>query len=1023
MRLLPCARHSANISFFSDLQPDSVLSIEPIIKMEEDDDHSDSLGGTLRSLQHEEESRDSPNSSVTSASVHSLLGDQQSPDKTKLRGGSDAESPSRYLHTKATAMFRPKSSIPTRLQPAEYGRQCIEAAQSSRLNPYALHEDEHRLLRDRLCHLHVTVYLNIRNGILRLWVRNPSVSVNLEEAVGCAKDARWTRLACFAYEWLVRTGYINFGCVEPPLIPKSTKTKRGNPRRETVVVIGGGVAGLSSARQLTSLFKHYPDHTAPRIILLEGRGRIGGRIYSHPLSSMRSSSLRPEQRPTAEMGAHIIVGFDNGNPLDAIIRGQLALDYHSLRDLSTIYDVKGDAVPSNVDTMIQHLYNDVMERSENYRQTSVIKKPVEGDRELIDNARDPPNEESITIRQYEEATAAGTIDLLLPQKKSRRRGAGHKAAKVDKPEEEVDDNMESKKHKSAATAAQEFGFKLRSSTTMEDTLDLDGIALRQNPTLGAVMYEGIEQYQQFLDLKPFALRLMNWHIANLEYANAATVDKLSLSGWDQDLETEFEGAHAQVVGGYQQLPRALWRSPEMLDVRPNKAVKRILYGPAGRNGKAVVSCEDGETIEADRVIVTAPLGVLKEGSIQFEPPLPDWKQDVITRMGFGLLNKLVLVFERPFWDTERDMFGLLRPHRAGNGRKQQDYNAGRGQFYLFWNCIKTSGLPVLIALMAGDAAHEAEVTPDNALVDSCISHLRRVFGDEEVPMPIETIVTRWKSDRFARGTYSYVSAETKSSDFDTLAKPIHNLFFAGEATCRTHLATVHGAYMSGLRVANEVLESLIGPIQIPQTLTPTSSQLKAQKDASTIDLTDMETHMVQSGKRKGDPIIPAGTFTRPVKESDNGEQKLKEKYEDLMWVRIYEDLGPPPLRPQKENVNAYLIYSSEHWDAVKKQIEADKGRGRGSNDSVKKIRGTLSKMWKDVSAEEKAIFERRVREAKARNDEKIREHEEKAREWDRRTWLIKEVWVNEGNSFEEFCKRKNAEDERIGLLMAQRDIV
>jgi monoamine oxidase len=989
-----------------------------MIKMEEDDDHSDSIGRTLRSLQHEEESRDSPNSSMTSASVHSLVGDQKSPDKTTLRGGSDTESPSRYLHTKATALFRPKSSIPTRLQPTEYGRQCVEAAQSSRLNPYALHEDEHRLLRDRLCHLHVTVYLNIRNGILRLWVRNPSVSVNLEEAVGCAKDARWTRLACFAYEWLVRNGYINFGCVEPPLIPKSTKTKRGNPRRETVVIIGGGVAGLSSARQLMSLFKHYPDHTAPRIIVLEGRGRIGGRIYSHPLSSMRSSSLKPEQRPTAEMGAHIVVGFENGNPLDPILRGQLALDYHSLRDLSTIYDVKGDAVPSNVDTMIQRLYNDVLERSENYRKPKVIKKPVEGDRELVDNARDPPNEESITIRQYEEATEAGTIDLLLPQKKSKRRGAGHKAAKVDKPEEEVDDNMESKKQLSAARAAEEFGFKLRSSTTMEDTLDLDGIALRQNPTLGAVMYEGIEQYQQFLDLKPFALRLLNWHIANLEYANAASVDKLSLGGWDQDGDYEFDGAHAQVVGGYQQLPRALWRFPDTLDVRINKPVKRIWYGPAGRNSKAVINCEDGETIEADRVIFTAPLGVLKEGSIQFEPPLPDWKQDVITRMGFGLLNKLVLVFERPFWDTERDMFGLLRPHRAGNGRKQQDYDAGRGQFYLFWNCIKTSGLPVLIALIAGNAAHEAEVSPDDILVESCISHLRRVFGQDEVPMPLETIVTRWKSDRFARGTYSYVSAETKPSDFDDLAKPIDNLFFAGEATCRTHLATVHGAYMSGQRVANEVLESLIGPIQIPQMLTPTNSQLKAQKDAATIDLTNMETHMVQPQKRKGDPIIPAGTFTRPVKEIDNREQKLKQEHEDLMWVRIYEDLGPPPIRPPKENVNAYLIYSSQHWETVKKQVGAEKGRGRGSNDSVKKIRGTLSKMWKDVGPEEKAVFEGRVKEAKARNDEKIREHEVKAREWDRRTYEVKAIWENEGNTFEAFLAKRRASEER--LLAAQR---
>jgi Flavin containing amine oxidoreductase len=38
--------------------------------------------------------------------------------------------------------------------------------------------------------------------------------------------------------------------------------------------------------------------------------------------------------------------------------------------------------------------------------------------------------------------------------------------------------------------------------------------------------------------------------------------------------------------------------------------------------------------------VTVPLGVLKAGSIRFQPPLPPRKQDAIARMGFGILNKV-----------------------------------------------------------------------------------------------------------------------------------------------------------------------------------------------------------------------------------------------------------------------------------------------------------------------------------------------------------------------------------------------
>ncbi|KAJ5138437.1 uncharacterized protein N7515_003285 [Penicillium bovifimosum] len=72
---------------------------------------------------------------------------------------------------------RPRSSIPSKIHPTVYAEQCVEAAYASRLNPYALHRQEQELLHDHLCHVHVTIYLNIRNGILLLWGRNPMVAV------------------------------------------------------------------------------------------------------------------------------------------------------------------------------------------------------------------------------------------------------------------------------------------------------------------------------------------------------------------------------------------------------------------------------------------------------------------------------------------------------------------------------------------------------------------------------------------------------------------------------------------------------------------------------------------------------------------------------------------------------------------------------------------------------------------------------------------------------------------------------
>ena len=45
----------------------------------------------------------------------------------------------------------------------------------------------------------------------------------------------------------------------------------------------------------------------------------------------------------------------------------------------------------------------------------------------------------------------------------------------------------------------------------------------------------------------------------------------------------------------------------------------------------------------DAVIVTASLGVLKRGGIQFSPALPERKLGAIKRLGFGVLNKVKLL--------------------------------------------------------------------------------------------------------------------------------------------------------------------------------------------------------------------------------------------------------------------------------------------------------------------------------------------------------------------------------------------
>jgi len=71
------------------------------------------------------------------------------------------------------------------------------------------------------------------------------------------------------------------------------------------------------------------------------------------------------------------------------------------------------------------------------------------------------------------------------------------------------------------------------------------------------------------------------------------------------------------------------------------------------------------------------------------------------------------------------------------------------------------------------------------------------------------ISSKWHSNSFAKGSYTYVPTGQPPSLLDLLSKPVLNcLFFAGEATTSLYTGTVHGAYITGQNTADLVVESL-----------------------------------------------------------------------------------------------------------------------------------------------------------------------------------------------------------------------
>ncbi|PRP79406.1 Lysine-specific histone demethylase 1-2 [Planoprotostelium fungivorum] len=295
-------------------------------------------------------------------------------------------------------------------------------------------------------------------------------------------------------------------------------------------------------------------------------------------------------------------------------------------------------------------------------------------------------------------------------------------------------------------------------------------------------------------------RLFDWHVANLEYGCAIDLHKVSRKNWDQDDSYDWAGDHCLLRQGYGSIADRLH---DGLDLRLNTSVSMVTYNTGdAKDHSAIVTTSSGD-IQCDAVLCTVSLGVLKSKSIQFSPPLPEWKQKSIDNLGFGLLNKVVLLFPEVFWNDELDYFGQT----ADEGRH-------RGEFYLYWNLHRCMGRPVLIALMAGEAAYASETRSEEEIVSRVMTSLGKLFG-REIPRPTRSIVTRWGSDPFAMGSYSYIAVNSSGDDYDSLARKVdENLFFAGEATTRTHPATAAGAYLSGLRTAGDICRKFQGEIVV-----------------------------------------------------------------------------------------------------------------------------------------------------------------------------------------------------------------
>ena len=108
-----------------------------------------------------------------------------------------------------------------------------------------------------------------------------------------------------------------------------------------------------------------------------------------------------------------------------------------------------------------------------------------------------------------------------------------------------------------------------------------------------------------------------------------------------------------------------------LEVLTEREVSQIEHTA---NGVCVHTKGGGDGIDADAVLVTVPLGVLKQHGLKFSPPLPQWKRDAVERLGFGPIEK---VRSSPLISSHLPSSPLISPHLPSSPRGFGPIEQGR----------------------------------------------------------------------------------------------------------------------------------------------------------------------------------------------------------------------------------------------------------------------------------------------------------------------------------------------------------
>jgi len=218
------------------------------------------------------------------------------------------------------------------------------------------------------------------------------------------------------------------------------------------------------------------------------------------------------------------------------------------------------------------------------------------------------------------------------------------------------------------------------------------------------------------------------------------------------------------------------------------------------SGKTInLLSSDGVAFQADLVVCTTPISILKNGNISFTPKLPSKFMASLDKFGMSPAIRVVLEFTTNFWGAEP-------PYIFGSPNFPEYFSCGvnRGELNRTLSTTIYGQRAEELSKEGVDIVSEIIKDLDSRFRGQATRYIRK----DSSTLDINFILENWGKNPNILGCFSYPLAGATINDRKNLGEPIEDkLFFAGEATDVTGWAgTVNGALASAERVSALVTE-------------------------------------------------------------------------------------------------------------------------------------------------------------------------------------------------------------------------